>query len=48
MTLVRAELQSNLANAICRHFTCECGATDEDIVAERPRFAVPAMAVRAA
>jgi hypothetical protein len=35
MILVRAELQSNLANALCRHFACECGATDEDIVAER-------------
>ena len=48
MTLVRAELQSNLANALCRHFVCECGATDEDIVAERTGVRAAAFVSQAA
>ena len=48
MVLVRAELQPNLANAVCRHFACECGATDQDIVAERMRFHAPSTMFEAA
>jgi hypothetical protein len=48
MALVRAELQPNLANAVCRHFACECGATDQDIVAERMRFHAPSAMFEAA
>jgi hypothetical protein len=44
MTLMRSELQTNLANALCRHFACECGATDQDIVAARRGLNVSAFA----
>jgi hypothetical protein len=38
MRFVGTELAPRLANSLLRHFVCECGATDEDIVAEHARF----------
>jgi len=48
MKLVYCDRPPRLANALRRHFACDCGAVDEDIVAERtwvsPAHTVPKVA----
>jgi hypothetical protein len=48
MILVGSELAPHFANALRRQFSCECGATDEDIIAERTLFRASGVTSRAA